>query len=161
MRSQIDEKNYYELLGVPEDATRQQIKIAYREIALIYHPDSNFYNDIVESRNDKESEEIFKKITAAYHTLIQPKERARYNETLLHGIPKWEKDRPVDEMIRPNPSTTPRAFNVFGNMEDLPPSDEESTDNDSGRLLSLKEIRELPFWERIIIKLSGKIPTKK
>ncbi|MGI6525170.1 MAG: J domain-containing protein [Bdellovibrionota bacterium] len=161
MRSQIDEKNYYELLGVPEDATRQQIKIAYREIALIYHPDSNFYNDIVESKNDKESEEIFKKITAAYHTLIQPKERARYNETLLHGIPKWEKDRPVDEMIRPNPSTTPRAFNVFGNMEDLPPSDEESTDNDSGRLLSLKEIRELPFWERIIIKLSGKIPTKK
>ena len=161
MRSQIDEKNYYELLGVPEDATRQQIKIAYREIALIYHPDSNFYNDIVESKNDKESEEIFKKITAAYHTLIQPKERARYNETLLHGIPKWEKDRPVDEMIRPNPSTTPRAFNVFGNMEDLSPSDEESTDNDSGRLLSLKEIRELPFWERIIIKLSGKIPTKK
>ncbi len=63
-------QDYYELLGVPKDASQEQIKKAYRELALKYHPDRN---------NTKEAEAKFKEINAAYAVLGNPEKRKQYD----------------------------------------------------------------------------------
>ncbi|MEW6586983.1 MAG: molecular chaperone DnaJ [Nitrospirota bacterium] len=64
-------KDYYELLGVSRDASEVDIKKAFRQLALKYHPDRN--------PDNKESEEKFKEINEAYSTLIDPVKRANYD----------------------------------------------------------------------------------
>jgi molecular chaperone DnaJ len=64
-------EDYYAVLGVPKDATREEIKAAYRKAALQYHPDRN--------PGDKASEEQFKKSSEAYSVLGDPEKRARYD----------------------------------------------------------------------------------
>ncbi|KAI0300680.1 X-domain of DnaJ-containing-domain-containing protein [Multifurca ochricompacta] len=66
------ETGYYELLGVPVDATTDDIKKAYRRLAIKYHPDKN--------RDDPNAEERFKAIAIAYQTLSDPQLRHKYNE---------------------------------------------------------------------------------
>jgi len=63
--------DYYDLLGVPRDADAATIKSAYRKLALKYHPDRN--------PGDKEAEETFKELNAAYAVLSDPQKRARYD----------------------------------------------------------------------------------
>jgi curved DNA-binding protein CbpA len=63
--------DYYKLLGVLPTATTEEIKKAYRELALKYHPDRN--------PGDKNSETFFKKVTEAYAILSDPEERESYN----------------------------------------------------------------------------------
>ena len=58
----IAEKNYYDLLEVSKDATAQEIKKAYRRLALKHHPDRN-------RGNEKEAELIFRDISEAYEVL--------------------------------------------------------------------------------------------
>jgi len=55
------EKDYYEILGVDRNATQEEIKKAYRKMALKYHPDRN--------PDDQEAEEKFKEINEAYQVL--------------------------------------------------------------------------------------------
>ncbi|KAI9439408.1 DnaJ-domain-containing protein [Russula earlei] len=66
------ETGYYDLLGVPVDATTDDIKKAYRRLAIKYHPDKN--------RDDPNAEERFKSIAIAYQTLSDPQLRHKYNE---------------------------------------------------------------------------------
>ena len=70
-------KNYYQILGVREDADYEEIKIAYRKLAVKYHPDIN--------QGDREKEEKFKEITEAYNILSNPKLRAKYDLFLKYG----------------------------------------------------------------------------
>ena len=65
--------NYYELLGISKDATKQDIKKAYRKAAFRYHPDRN----PVEMKD--ESEYKFKKISEAYQVLSDPLQRKIYD----------------------------------------------------------------------------------
>ena len=64
--------DYYEQLGVAKDASADDIKKAYRKLAVKYHPDKNPGN--------KEAEEKFKEISAAYEVLSNPEKRARYDQ---------------------------------------------------------------------------------
>ena len=63
---------YYEVLEVERDASDDQIKKAYRKLALKWHPDKN--------DNSEESTRIFKEIQQAYEVLIDRQKRAEYDE---------------------------------------------------------------------------------
>jgi molecular chaperone DnaJ len=64
--------DFYELLGVSRNASQDEIKKAYRKLALKYHPDKNPGN--------KEAEEKFKKLSEAYAILSEPDNRAKYDQ---------------------------------------------------------------------------------
>lgn len=64
-------EDYYKLLGVPRDASLQDIKKAYRQLAMKYHPDKN--------PGDKAAEEKFKEIAEAYEVLGNEEKRAAYD----------------------------------------------------------------------------------
>ncbi len=66
------EEDFYDVLGVPKTATAQEIKKAYRKLALKYHPDHN--------PGDKSAEEKFKKISEAYEVLSNDEKRAKYDQ---------------------------------------------------------------------------------
>jgi len=63
--------DYYEILGLKKDSSTQDIKKAYRKLAMKYHPDRN--------KGDKEAEEKFKKISEAYAVLSDPEKRKQYD----------------------------------------------------------------------------------
>ena len=65
-------KDYYAILGVSRSATQEEIKKAYRRLAIKYHPDRN--------PGDKEAEEKFKEAAEAYEILGDPEKRARYDQ---------------------------------------------------------------------------------
>ncbi|OYZ24649.1 MAG: molecular chaperone DnaJ [Bdellovibrio sp. 28-41-41] len=65
-------QDYYALLGVSRSATDEEIKKAYRKLAIQYHPDRN--------PDDKKSEDKFKEITEAYETLGDTKKREMYDK---------------------------------------------------------------------------------
>jgi DnaJ-class molecular chaperone len=68
----LSQKDYYSLLNVSRNATGDEIKSAYRKLAMKLHPDKN--------PGDKKSEEKFKEISAAYDTLSDPKKREVYDQ---------------------------------------------------------------------------------
>ena len=62
-------KDYYELLGISRNTGEEDIKKAYRKLALQYHPDRN--------PGDKQAEEKFKEVSEAYSVLSDPHKRAQ------------------------------------------------------------------------------------
>ncbi|KAL0217954.1 hypothetical protein RCL1_008802 [Eukaryota sp. TZLM3-RCL] len=76
------QRDYYEVLGVATTATEKEIKLAYRKLALLYHPDRNY--GAVE-----EAEAKFKELTSAYSVLSDPNERSFYDanrSSILLGL---------------------------------------------------------------------------
>jgi molecular chaperone DnaJ len=73
-------RDYYEILGVPRNATVEEIKKVYRKLVLQYHPDR------VSQDKKKESEEKFKEISEAYAVLSDPQKRALYDQYGHAGI---------------------------------------------------------------------------
>jgi DnaJ-class molecular chaperone len=71
MSLKSSDRDYYQILGVPKEATDEEIKGAYRHLALQVHPDRN--------PGDKRAEERFKEISEAYGVLIDPDKRLSYN----------------------------------------------------------------------------------
>jgi len=67
----MDYKDYYKILGVERNASEDDIRKAYRKLAMQYHPDRN--------PNDKQAEEHFKEINEAYQVLNDPKKRTHYD----------------------------------------------------------------------------------
>lgn len=75
MAAEID---YYKILGVDKSATADEIKKAYKKVAIKYHPDRN--------PGDKEAEEKFKQAAEAYDVLRDPDKRARYDQFGAAGV---------------------------------------------------------------------------
>ena len=76
-------RDYYEVLGVSRDASEEEIKKAYRKLAVVYHPDKNPGN--------KRAEDHFKKISEAYYSLGDAKRRFKIvvnneNSTVAAGL---------------------------------------------------------------------------
>ena len=65
-------RDYYDVLGVTKSASKDEIKKAYRKLALKFHPDKN--------KGDKSSEEKFKEASEAYHILSDEKRKANYDQ---------------------------------------------------------------------------------
>lgn len=73
-----EKRDYYEVMGVPKNATEAEIKQAYRKLAKKYHPDLN--------PGDKEAEAKFKEVNEAYEVLSDKDKRARYDQFGQAGV---------------------------------------------------------------------------
>lgn len=175
----IESRNYYELLGVPAEATQDEIKAAYKEIARIYHPDSNFFDEIIETDVDPETLKTFQTITAAYNILVNAEKRAKYDETLPKGLKDWEASSEPEntpssgESFAANPMSSPipqknpmpqkntvrQRQPTFGQMSKgyiNPFGDQRVTENE--RISSVSEMLRLneTVWDKIIRVLFNK-----
>ncbi len=74
-----NKRDYYEVLGIDRRASDQEIKSAYRKLAMQHHPDRN-------PENKEEAEERFKEITEAYGVLADSQKRAAYNQFGHAGV---------------------------------------------------------------------------
>ena len=73
-----NKRDYYEVLGVQKGASAEEIKKAYRKLALKYHPDRN--------PDNKEAEEKFKEAAEAYEVLSDDDKRSRYDQFGFAGV---------------------------------------------------------------------------
>ncbi|MDD4286045.1 MAG: molecular chaperone DnaJ [Eubacteriales bacterium] len=73
-----DKRDYYEVLGLKKGATEDQIKSAFRKMAMKYHPDKN--------PGDKEAEDKFKEINEAYSILSDPDQKNKYDRFGHAGV---------------------------------------------------------------------------
>ncbi|HNY11548.1 MAG TPA: J domain-containing protein, partial [Candidatus Wallbacteria bacterium] len=71
-------KDFYNVLGVSQDASKDEIKKVYKNLAKKYHPDAN--------PNNKEAEAKFKEVTEAFETLADDSKRAKYDQLKSSGF---------------------------------------------------------------------------
>src|SRR4030095_8891526 len=74
----MSKRDYYEVLGVSRTASDQELKTAYRRLAVKYHPDKN--------PNDAAAEESFKEAAEAYSVLSNAEQRKRYDRFGHAGV---------------------------------------------------------------------------
>ncbi|XP_021007836.1 dnaJ homolog subfamily C member 1 [Mus caroli] len=72
--------NFYEFLGVQQDASSADIRKAYRKLSLTLHPDKN---------KDENAETQFRQLVAIYEVLKDDERRQRYDDVLINGLPDW------------------------------------------------------------------------
>ena len=78
MATMASKRDYYEVLSVKRDASEKDISVAYRKLAVKYHPDSN--------RGDEDAVAKFKEAAEAYEVLSDPEKRARYDRFGHAGV---------------------------------------------------------------------------
>ncbi|MCS7176103.1 MAG: J domain-containing protein [Candidatus Kapabacteria bacterium] len=110
-------KDYYSILGVQPTASSEEIKKAYRRLALQYHPDRN--------PGDKAAEERFKEIAEAYEVLADPEKRAKYDRLYAQWKEFQQSGRRVEFFDwSPWTSATPGPTRIRFVTEDFPDLEE-------------------------------------
>jgi curved DNA-binding protein CbpA len=104
------EQDYYAILGVAETAREDELKRAYRKLALQYHPDRN--------RGDKRAEEHFKQVSEAYAVLMDAERRREYDSLRSSRAagqrpsePRWRQEDLYRDLF-----TDPRTASVFDDL---------------------------------------------
>src|SRR5260370_28754475 len=108
-------QDYYQTLGVPETATTDEIKKAFRRLAKQYHPDRN--------PNKPQAAERFKEINEAHDVLSDPEKRKKYDQLRRYGAYAGA-GRPFGEGAAPGPGSEGIDFDLsdlgsFGGLGDL------------------------------------------
>jgi curved DNA-binding protein len=107
----MDYKDYYKILGVERNASEEDIRKAYRKLAMQYHPDRN--------PNDKQAEERFKEINEAYQVLNDPKKRAHYDR-LGSDYSNWQRHGAPGDFNWDEYGGFPGGVRVeYGDLDDL------------------------------------------
>ena len=104
--------DYYHILGISRQSTAEEIKRAYKSLALQYHPDRN--------PDDHEAEEKFKEINEAYQVLYDPVRRSKYNHQLEYDEvmrsrrqPSYTENAPHHSRPpQPSPKRTRSAYKI-------------------------------------------------
>jgi DnaJ-class molecular chaperone len=107
----MDYKDYYKILGVERNAGEDDIRKAYRKLAMQYHPDRN--------PNDKQAEERFKEINEAYQVLSDSKKRAHYDR-LESDYSNWQRRGAPGDFNWDQYGGFPGGVRVeYGDLDDL------------------------------------------
>ena len=93
-----DKRDYYEVLGVPREASGEDLRKAFKREALKHHPDRN--------QGDANAEQLFKEVNEAYQVLNDPQKRQVY-------------DRFGHEGLQGGGGFDPNAGDMFSHMQDL------------------------------------------
>ena len=109
----MEYKDYYKILGVERNASQEDIRKAYRKLAMQYHPDRN--------PNDTSAEERFKDINEAYQVLSDSEKRARYDQ-LGASYAQWQQrgapgDFDWSQWFTGHPGGGGRSF--YGDLNDI------------------------------------------
>lgn len=107
-------KDYYEVLGVGRDASALQIKRAFRQLAIRFHPDRN---------REANAAEIFKEINEAYEVLGEPEKKISYDNRLRNGLEELFGQEPAvrhrDPAYRPKNYSGSRPVPASASIYDL------------------------------------------
>lgn len=107
----MDYKDYYKILGVERNASEEDIRKAYRKLAMQYHPDRN--------PNDTQAEERFKEINEAYQVLNDPTKRAHYDR-LGSDYSNWQRRGAPGDFNWDQYGGFPGGVRVeYGDLDDL------------------------------------------
>lgn len=107
----MDYKDYYKILGVERNASEEDIRKAYRKLAMQYHPDRN--------PNNKQAEERFKEINEAYQVLSDSQKRAHYDR-LGGDYSNWQRRGAPGDFNWDQYGGFPGGVRVeYGDLDDL------------------------------------------
>jgi len=150
------EKDYYRVLGVPEAATADEIKKAYRRLAKKHHPDANPGNKAAEAR--------FKEISEANAVLSDADKRKQYDRLRKYGAfggmgaPRSGGARPGSSTTGAGGSFEEMDFSNLGGIGDIFSSifgGDQRRGDDRGRVEVLETVVTIPFR---VAALGGKVP---
>lgn len=123
--------NYYDILGVSPDASQEEIKKSFRNLALKYHPDKN--------KNSEESKQKFMKIVEAYETLSNEQSRKNYDSSRAFKVakqtPRW---------------TPPADFSTVYSYEEIKRRYRPSS-NISGGMWDISDKANMGMWKATMI----------
>ena len=111
LASNLDEVDYYALLEVSRAADPDEIRVAFHQFALRFHPDRH----IGDAKRQKQALAIFKRGAEAYRVLMQPTLRSRYDEVLGKGTVRLPADamRPEVDPVATKVDLYPAGSRVF------------------------------------------------
>lgn len=150
--------NYYDILGISQSATSDEVKKAYRKLSLKFHPDKN--------EGDEYFSQMFKQINIAYNVLIDLEKRKIYDfqlrgqselKSTAERLKKLEEELAYKESLLAQKSayTSPKSKNVSSNYS----SKWYVTENDSGNFpIKIKHVKY--FLWLVIIGLAWAIGSK-
>lgn len=97
MAKRLDELDYYALLSVPQDASVDAIKQAFRAFARRYHPDRHADDPVMQAKVSR----IYRRATEAYRVLTHPEQRRAYDRQLAEGKLRFDPEQ-AWQSVRPS-----------------------------------------------------------